>query len=186
MASRRRLPLLFVLRATQLLWSAELWSPTTPSQRGRASPRVRGRASFSLAEYPSLDLSPAASGRRARVEVVEPEVSQRQQLMRPLARERLYTRAVEYEWDAEKDRANREKHGISFAEASTVFLDPLAATVVDERHSPIIEELRFRTIGYTATERLVLVAHTDRDDRIRIISARDATPRERRQYEQQT
>jgi uncharacterized DUF497 family protein len=96
----------------------------------------------------------------------------------------LYTRAVEYEWDPEKDRVNREKHGISFAEASTVFLDPLAATVVDERHS--IEELRFRTVGYTATERLVLVAHTDRDDRIRIISARDATPRERRQYEQQT
>jgi uncharacterized protein len=98
--------------------------------------------------------------------------------------ERLYTRAVEYEWDPEKDRVNREKHGISFAEASTVFLDPLAATVADERHS--IEELRFRTVGYTATERLVLVAHTDRDDGIRIISARDATPRERRQYEQQT
>ena len=95
-----------------------------------------------------------------------------------------YTRAVEYESDPEKDRTNREKHGISFAEASTVFLDRLAATVSDERHS--IEEFRFRTIGYTTSQRLVIVAHTDRDDRIRIISAREATPRERREYEQQT
>jgi uncharacterized DUF497 family protein len=91
---------------------------------------------------------------------------------------------VKYEWNPEKDRINREKHDISFAEASTVFLDPLQVTVPDERHS--IEELRFRTIGHTATNRLVVVAHTDRDDRIRIITAREATPRERRQYEQST
>jgi uncharacterized protein len=52
---------------------------------------------------------------------------------------------VEYEWDPEKDRSNREKHGVSFTEASTVFLDPLAITVLDERHS--IGEFRFRTIG---------------------------------------
>jgi uncharacterized DUF497 family protein len=91
---------------------------------------------------------------------------------------------VEYEWDREKDRTNREKHGISFAEAATVFLDPLATTVPDDRHS--IDEFRFRTIGYTATQRLVIVAHTDRHDRIRLISAREASPRERRQYEQQT
>ena len=86
-----------------------------------------------------------------------------------------YTHAPEYEWDPEKDRVNREKHGFSFAEASTVFLDPLAATVIDERHS--LEEFRFRTVGYTATERLVLVAHADREDQIRIISDRDASPR---------
>ena len=91
---------------------------------------------------------------------------------------------VEYEWDPEKDLANRKKHGISFAEASTVFLDPLAATVPDDRYS--VEEFRFRTTGYTATERLVIVAHTDRGDRIRIITAREAKPKERRQYEQQT
>lgn len=72
---------------------------------------------------------------------------------------------------------NREKHGVSFLEASTVFLDPLQVTVLDERHS--IGEFRFRTIGTTTTNRLVIVAHTDREDRIRIITAREATPRER-------
>lgn len=91
---------------------------------------------------------------------------------------------MKYEWNPEKDRINREKHDISFAEASTVFLDPLQVTVPDERHS--MEEFRFRTIGYTATNRLVVVAHTDREDRIRIITAREATPRERRHYEQST
>jgi uncharacterized protein len=91
---------------------------------------------------------------------------------------------VEFEWDPEKDRINLEKHGVSFAEASTVFLDPLQVTVHDDRHS--IGEFRFRTIGYTASNRLVIVAHTDREDRIRMITARDATPRERRQYEQST
>lgn len=89
---------------------------------------------------------------------------------------------VEYEWDPEKDRINRQKHGVSFAEASTAFLDPLHITVRDERYS--FEEFRFRTIGYTATSRLVIVAHADRDERVRIITAREATPRERRQYEQ--
>jgi uncharacterized DUF497 family protein len=91
---------------------------------------------------------------------------------------------VDYEWDPEKDLENRKKHGVSFAEASTVFLDPLAATVPDDRHS--IGESRFRTTGYTVTDRLVIVAHTDRGDRIRIITAREAKPKERRQYEQQT
>jgi uncharacterized DUF497 family protein len=91
---------------------------------------------------------------------------------------------VEYEWDPGKDRTNREKHGVSFAEASTVFLDPLHVTVFDERHS--IGEFRFRTIGYTSTNQLVIVAHTDREDRIRIITAREATARERRQYEQES
>jgi uncharacterized DUF497 family protein len=89
---------------------------------------------------------------------------------------------VEFEWDPEKDRINIEKHGVSFGEAATVFVDPLHITVLDERHS--IEEYRFRTIGYTTTNRLVVVAHADREDRTRIITARDATPLERRQYEQ--
>jgi uncharacterized DUF497 family protein len=91
---------------------------------------------------------------------------------------------VEYEWDPGKDRINLEKHGISFAEASTVFLDPLHVTVFDERHS--IGEFRFRTIGYTTTNRLIVVAHADREDRMRIITAREATPPERRHYEQST
>jgi uncharacterized DUF497 family protein len=91
---------------------------------------------------------------------------------------------VEYEWDPKKDRINREKHDVSFAEAATVFLDSHHITVLDEDHS--IEEFRFRTIGHTASNRLVTVAHTDREDRIRIITAREATARERQQYEQAT
>ena len=74
--------------------------------------------------------------------------------------------------------------GLSFAEASTVFLDPLAATVSDDRFA--YEEFRFRTIGYTVTNKLIMVAHTERNDRIRLITARSATPKERRQYEQQS
>lgn len=91
---------------------------------------------------------------------------------------------MEYEWDPEKDRINQEMRDISFAEASTVFLDPLAATVLDDRYA--YDEFRFRTIGYTLTNRLIIVAHTERTDRIRIISARSVTPKERRQYEQQS
>ena len=93
-----------------------------------------------------------------------------------------YTARAEYEWDPEKDRINRQKHGVPFAEASTVFLDPLHVTVLDDRHS--VEEVRFRTIGYTNAHRLIVVAHTDRTERIRIINAREATARERRHYEQ--
>jgi uncharacterized DUF497 family protein len=91
---------------------------------------------------------------------------------------------VEYEWDPNKDRINREKHGVSFAEASTVFLDPLHTTVPDDRYS--LDEHRFRTVGSTKAKRCVVVAHTDREERTRIIMAREATPRERRQYEQAT
>jgi uncharacterized DUF497 family protein len=91
---------------------------------------------------------------------------------------------VEFEWDPEKDRLNQEKHGLSFAEATTVFGDPLHRTVPDPRHS--IGEFRYLTTGYTSRRRLVMVAHTDEDDRIRIITAREALPKERRFYEQQT
>jgi uncharacterized DUF497 family protein len=91
---------------------------------------------------------------------------------------------VEYEWDPEKDRANRRKHGVSFAEASTVFLDPRAATLPDDRYA--VDEPRFRTTGYTIEDRLLIVAHADRGDRIRIIAAREVTRGERRQYEERT
>ena len=91
---------------------------------------------------------------------------------------------MEFEWDPEKDDANQRRHGVSFVEASTVFLDPLAATVPDDRFD--VGESRFRTTGCTLTNRMVIVAHTDRGDRIRIITAREVTPRERRQYEQET
>ena len=88
---------------------------------------------------------------------------------------------MKYEWDPIKDRINREKHGVSFAEASTVFLDPHHVTVLDDRYS--IDESRFRTIGYTSGDQLLVVAHTDRGESVRIITAREATPRERRDYE---
>jgi len=90
--------------------------------------------------------------------------------------------SVEYEWDPEKDELNERKHGVSFAEASTVFLDPLHGTVSDDRYA--MEEFRFRTVGLAVTGRLIIVAHTERADRIRIISAREVTNQERRQYEQ--
>jgi uncharacterized DUF497 family protein len=91
---------------------------------------------------------------------------------------------VEFEWDPAKDQANQAKHGISFAEVSTVFGDPLARTVANPRHS--IEEFRFLTTGYSSTQPLTIVAHTDRDDRIRIITARETRPSERRFYESET
>ena len=89
---------------------------------------------------------------------------------------------MEFEWDPDKDLLNQERHGISFTEASTVFGDPLAQTFLDSR--PDFDEYRFLTVGYTTTNRLIIVAHTDRGDRIRIITARDIEPKERRFYEQ--
>jgi uncharacterized DUF497 family protein len=91
---------------------------------------------------------------------------------------------VEFEWDPEKDRINQQKHGVSFAEGSTVFGDPLARTVPDPRYS--IGELRFLTTGYSSANRLLIVAHTDRGERTRIITCRVAKPKERRFYEKES
>jgi uncharacterized protein len=88
---------------------------------------------------------------------------------------------VQFEWDAQKAAQNLAKHGVSFDEASTVFGDPLAGTILDPRQSS--DELRFVTIGLSASRRLIVVAHAERDERIRIISARRATRLERRSYE---
>ena len=99
----------------------------------------------------------------------------------PQLRRTLYSIAVELEWDPDKDESNRKKHGVSFLEASTVFDDPLAETVPDPRHSE--NEFRFLTVGYTSAGRLVVVAHTDREEITRIITARPAKPSERRNYE---
>jgi uncharacterized protein len=86
---------------------------------------------------------------------------------------------VRFEWDTEKATANLAKHGVSFDEASTVFGDPLAGTILDPRRST--GEIRFVTVGLSTRQRLIVVAHTDRDDGIRIISARrrnyEATPK---------
>jgi uncharacterized protein len=87
-----------------------------------------------------------------------------------------------FEWDASKAKLNLRKHGVSFEEASTVFLDSLARTIHDRLHSE--EEDRFVNLGESQLRRLLVVVFTDRGDRIRIISARVATRRERRDYEQ--
>lgn len=91
--------------------------------------------------------------------------------------------ALGFEWDPSKDASNTEKHGVTFEEASTVFSDPLSITIGDPDHSE--EEFRFLTIGISVHNRIIVVIHTDRSESIRLISARSATPRERRYYEQQ-
>jgi uncharacterized protein len=88
---------------------------------------------------------------------------------------------VRFEWDSDKASSNLAKHGVSFEEASTVFGDPLATTIVDPDHS--VGEQRFLTTGLSGQQRVVIVWHTDREDVTRIIGAREATPRERRIYE---
>jgi uncharacterized protein len=87
---------------------------------------------------------------------------------------------VKFEWDPVKDEANRAKHGIGFEEAATVFGDRSALSWQDAAHS--IEEYRTLTLGYTDRGRLAIVAHTERGERIRIITARLATRAERDIY----
>jgi hypothetical protein len=84
-------------------------------------------------------------------------------------------------WDSRKAWANLLKHKVSFEEAETVFLDPLVLTKPDPDHS--FEERRFLTIGLSSEHRLLMIAHTDDPDGIRIISARLPTRRERHDYE---
>jgi len=86
-----------------------------------------------------------------------------------------------FEWDKNKASVNKRKHGVTFEEASTVFADPLAITIYDLVHSD--EEDRYIILGQSQRQRLLVVAFTDRDDRIRIICARVATRGERRDYE---
>jgi uncharacterized DUF497 family protein len=90
--------------------------------------------------------------------------------------------ALTFEWDPEKARSNVAKHGIDFPEAATVFGDSLSLTVPDPEHS--LGEQRYVTMGISHRLRLLVVAHTEAGDRIRIINARQATRRERRAYEQ--
>ena len=88
---------------------------------------------------------------------------------------------MKFEWDPAKSRDNLLKHGVSFEEATTVFGDPLAGTIPDPDHSE--GESRLVTIGWTANKRLIVVSHTEENDTIRVISAREATSHERKQYE---
>ena len=88
---------------------------------------------------------------------------------------------MEFEWDDAKATMNEQKHGVSFSEAMTVFGDPLSLTGYDPDHSD--DEDRFITVGLSTVGRLLIVSHTDRDDKIRIISAREANRAERKDYE---
>lgn len=87
---------------------------------------------------------------------------------------------MEFEWDPRKAAANLRKHGIDFADAVTVLYDELAITVPDDQ----ADEDRFVTMGMDALGRVLVVVYTWRGDRARLISARQATKRERRQYEE--
>jgi len=89
-----------------------------------------------------------------------------------------------FEWNPEKAEANLKKHGVSFEEGATVFFDSLSLTVPDPLHSD--QENRFVITGFSEQRRQLVVVHTDRNDKIRIISARLATPGEKRKYEQET
>jgi uncharacterized protein len=86
-----------------------------------------------------------------------------------------------FEWDPAKGRSNIAKHGVAFDEASTCFEDALSITILDPLHSQ--EEERFVLIGHSHRNRILVVVHTDGGERIRIISARPATNKERRFYE---
>lgn len=96
---------------------------------------------------------------------------------------------MEFEWDPDKEQSNVKKHQVDFAEAKTVFNDPLEVTIPDPTHS--LGENRFPSLGRSETDRLrsetdrlVVVSYTERHgDRIRIINARLASRKERRQYE---
>jgi uncharacterized protein len=89
---------------------------------------------------------------------------------------------MEFEWNPDKAGSNYEKHGVTFEEAATVFNDALSVTFPDPAHS--IGESRYVIIGVSRFGKLLIIAHTDREDKIRIISAREATRQERRFYEQ--
>ncbi len=91
---------------------------------------------------------------------------------------------MRFEWDSEKAVTNLSRHGVSFDEAGSVFDDPLAATFDDPLHS--LEECRQVTVGYSTRGRLLVVCHVERDETLRLISARPATARERKRHEEQT
>jgi uncharacterized protein len=91
---------------------------------------------------------------------------------------------MQFEWDPEKARRNHKKHNISFEEAVTVFYDPLSVTFDDPDHS--VRERRFITVGFSSHDQLLVISHSERGEAVRIISARPASPRERKRHENQT
>jgi len=88
---------------------------------------------------------------------------------------------LKFEWERRKAVLNIKKHGMSFEDAATAFGDPLSVTIHDPKHSD--DEDRFLLLGETQDKKLVVVAHTDRKDTIRLINARPATRQEREDYE---
>ena len=89
---------------------------------------------------------------------------------------------MKFEWDNEKAESNLKKHGVSFAEAETVWDDYFYIDLFDEEHS--FEENRYLFFGESAQNRLLVVSYTERENCVRIISVREMTPKERRNYEQ--
>jgi len=87
-----------------------------------------------------------------------------------------------FEWDRGKASDNLKKHGVSFSEAITVFHDPLGQLIDDIQHS--VDEQRYLLLGFSLRQRLLAVMFTERGERIRLISARAATPSERFAYEE--
>jgi uncharacterized DUF497 family protein len=88
---------------------------------------------------------------------------------------------IEFEWDPQKEKTNIHKHNIGFREASTIFKDPLGITIFDPDHSS--DEDRYITIGTSNRGRIIMVSHTDRGNRTRIINTRELTNAERIDYE---
>ncbi len=88
---------------------------------------------------------------------------------------------MKFEWDGDKNKSNERKHSVSFEEATTVFADPLALVFDDEWHSS--KEDREIIIGHSANQRLLIVSFTERNGIVRLISAREATNKERKDYE---
>ena len=89
---------------------------------------------------------------------------------------------LRFVWDRDKAAANLRKHGVTFDEAATAFGDALSITIPDPEHS--LAEARWLLVGQSTAGRLLVVAHTERGDEIRIITARPATRRERDTYEE--
>lgn len=89
---------------------------------------------------------------------------------------------MDCEWDKEKAASNFDKHGVSFEEGATVFNDPLYVDFYDPDHS--VDEHRYIIIGQSNEGRLLIVSYTERDEVVRLISAREVTSSERRAYEE--
>ncbi len=90
---------------------------------------------------------------------------------------------IEFEWDPSKAQRNLKKHHVAFREAATVFRDPLGITIYDPDHSA--SEERFITIGASTGGRLLMISHTERRGKIRLINARELTRLERHAYEEE-